>query len=76
MVTMLARYWQPLILPGRPPPDRDALIAATSPALSEATATYKPLVNHLRRRLTNARHSSMAAAIPSPGPPTTGALGP
>ena len=52
---LMARYGQPLILPGRPVADRDGLIAATAPAVSAATEDDRPLINHLRKRLKAAR---------------------
>lgn len=52
---VMARYGQPLVLPGRPVTDKDGLLAATSPAIPAVKPNYKPLVNHLRRRLKAAR---------------------
>lgn len=53
------RYWQPPVLPGRPVGDADGLRIATTPAIQESTADYRPLELHLRRRLKDAR----AAAV-------------
>jgi len=53
---ILARYWQPLVLPGRPPVDRGGLIAATTPAI--ALSDYRPLTRYLRTRLVAARRAS------------------
>ena len=53
---ILARYWQPIVLPGRPPVDRAGLIAATTPAL--ALSDYRPLTRYLRTRLVQARRTS------------------
>lgn len=58
---VMARYGQPLVLPGRPVSDRDGLVAATAPAIPEATSNVRPLVNHLRRRLKSARAAAAAA---------------
>lgn len=49
------RYWQPPILPGRPVDNADGLLVATTPAIPEQTANYRPLELHLRRRLKDAR---------------------
>lgn len=57
---ILARYWQPLIFPGRPPVDRDGLIAASTPAVDSATDDYRALTRYLRRRLVDARRGASA----------------
>jgi fido (protein-threonine AMPylation protein) len=54
---VFARYWQPLLFPGRPPVDRDALIAATSPGLG-VPPNYRAIRNHLRKRLIDARNNA------------------
>lgn len=56
---ILARYWQPLVLPGRPPVDREGLIAATSPAVDIKVDDFRPLMRYLRKRLTDARRAAM-----------------
>jgi len=66
---VLARYWQPLILPGRPPADKKGLVEATAKAVPETGADYRPLGTHLRKRLWAARKAAMAAAPPSPQAP-------
>ncbi len=53
---VFARYWQPLLFPGRPPIGHDALVAATSPALV-MPQNYRPIRNHFRKRLIAARSS-------------------
>jgi len=53
---LFARYWQPLVFPGRPPVDRDSLVAATAPALF-VPSNYRPIRSHLRKRLADARRS-------------------
>jgi hypothetical protein len=55
---MMARYWQPLILPGRPPVDKTSLLAATAPALDPVAPDHRALVRLLRRRLTDARRAA------------------
>ncbi len=50
---IMARYWQPLIFPGRPPIDRDVLLAATTSAI--ASHDHRALIRHMRKRLTTAR---------------------
>lgn len=49
----MARYWQPLILGGRPPIEKDTLVSATTYALQ--SGDHKLLEIHFRRRLTLAR---------------------
>lgn len=66
---VLARYWQPLILPGRPPTDKASLVSATTPALAERGADYRPLGTHLRNRLYAQRKAAMEAAAAAPAPP-------
>ncbi len=51
----LARYWQPLILPGRPPSNKADLLIATAPALPSSAPDHRALVRHLRSRLMEAR---------------------
>jgi hypothetical protein len=53
---VLGRYWQPLLLPGRPPVDRDALVAATTPAI--ATGDHRALVILFRRTLMQVRRAA------------------
>ena len=55
---LTTRYWQPLVFPGRPPVDKDKLIAATAPAVDPGTQDHRPLVRLLRRRLADARLAS------------------
>lgn len=58
---VMARYGQPLILPGRPVADKETLHTATTPAVPAATSNTRPLVNHLRRRLKAARAAAANA---------------
>ncbi len=58
---VMVRYWQPLILPGRPTLDAGSLHVATTPAIQ--SKDYRLLVIHLRKRLKGAR----AAAALTPG---------
>lgn len=59
---LMARYGQPLILPGRPVADRDGLVAAMTPAIPAASSNLRPLVNHLRRRLKAARAAAVTCS--------------
>ena len=54
---ILARYWQPLVLPGRPVHDRSGLVQATAPALS-TPPDYRAITRFLRKRLTDARNAA------------------
>lgn len=56
---LAVRYWQPLVIPGRPPTNRDGLIQATAPAV--LNGNHRPLINELRRRLVAARKAAAAA---------------
>ncbi len=55
---IMARYWQPLILPGRPPTDVDNLRAATAAAIAPASGDLRALRLNLRSRLVKARKAS------------------
>jgi fido (protein-threonine AMPylation protein) len=55
---ILARYWQPLLFPGRPPVDREGLIAASTPAVDPITDDCRALTRYMRRRLVDARREA------------------
>jgi fido (protein-threonine AMPylation protein) len=55
---IMARYWQPLILPGRPPTDVDNLRAATAAAIAPGAADLRALRLNFRSRLVKARKAS------------------
>jgi hypothetical protein len=45
---LFLRYWQPIVLPGRPPPERAVLISATAAALA---GDMRPLERFIKHRL-------------------------
>lgn len=48
---LFLRYWQPIVLPGRPPPERAVLMSATATALA---GDFRPLERFLKHRLVEA----------------------
>jgi fido (protein-threonine AMPylation protein) len=48
---LFLRYWQPIVFPGRPPPERAVLISATGAALA---GDMRPLERFIKHRLVEA----------------------